>query len=99
MPGKTPASAAPRKKRRAVTPAAFVVPPIPAQNVPKATTRKASHLTIWKIGLANAAWTEWMCRKQWFKPHLLGENTFSARLLGASKTEYATRNNMRATVN
>ena len=44
MPGKIPASAAPRKNLKAATPAKLVVPAIPQQEAPKEKTRKPSHL-------------------------------------------------------
>lgn len=58
MPGKTPASAAPRKNLRAVTPAKLVVPAIPQQKAPKAKTRNPSHLqgnqSTWEDELARS---------------------------------------------
>jgi hypothetical protein len=96
LPGNTPASAAPRKKRRVATPAKFVVPPIPAHIAPKVIIRKESHLGI-----------ECQCmfspyRKRAVYPegtYMRGVKTFNARLLGTSAIEYATRKHIRAIVN
>lgn len=50
MPGKTPASAAPKKKRRVVRVEKFLEPAIPAQKAPKQMTMMPSHLRHINIG-------------------------------------------------